>query len=455
MKLKLLILGALLTIAPFVSAQWTERHPTNVRYIAGNYTEATPFFNTLVGALNDVKTYATSNDPYVFWIMSDTLQIADWDSIYNNGAEMADSIYTDYVLTGKIKWAGFPIDTSMGGSGTGSGTGEIDPVENTDTYSFWRGDSSSRNPSAWAERMSRNWMTLDSILTADIVIRFIDTDDLRVSGDTLYLGPVADPGGPAGIGTAGFTTELYTTHIDSTTYLRTTIDQDIDGIKTFHTEINFADSGGIMLGTDPFAGKARWLFASTASLYYRSSGTVYEVALKDSATDALVGTTVGYEDLSAAAQDSISGWSFGTMGFADSSETIAITQNIYSPITNAENTLWTTGYQYGGDLTFTGDSVQVAAEGPYEIDWDISFAGVDTDVYKFSLWVDNVKQGGKGEATVDRTGAITTDIVNVSAHTIISALDSGVWISLRVTETANGNDASIIAGNFTIKQLKK
>ena len=452
MKIKLLILGAMILLAPIVNAQLQQRHPTDVRYIAGNYTANAPFFPLLGQALNDVKAYATSNRPYTFWIMSDTVNVADWDSVYNTGGvDMADSVYTYYVLTGKIKWAGFPIDTSLGGSGTGSGTGEIDPIINTDNYSFWRGDSSARNPSQWAERMSRNWMTLDSILTADIVIRFVDTDDLNVSGDTLYLGPVA--GAPAGIGTANFTTELYDTHIDSTTYLRTTTDQDIDGIKTYHTEINFADSGGIKLGTDPNTGESRWLFGSTGALYYRASGTVYEVGLIDSTTAIPKKTSVDWSSLAAAVKDSISGWSYGTMGFADSSVTIAMTQNAYFSITNPTNDLWTDGLEYGGDLTWTGDSVRAVA-GDYEISWDLSFSGTNLDAYHISLWINNVEQVGKGEGIVSMVGNHDDGVVNVSGHTILN-LAGAYWISLRIKNTVNANDATVVAGNFVIKQLKK
>jgi len=80
------------------------RFPTNVRFIAGGYINKSPYFNTLNGALNDVKAFATSSNPYTFYIDGDTTFISDWDSVYNQGVRMRDSINIYYVNYGKIKW---------------------------------------------------------------------------------------------------------------------------------------------------------------------------------------------------------------------------------------------------------------------------------------------------------------------------------------------------------------
>lgn len=110
MKKLIKLISILLLISTPLLGQIATRNPSNVRYIGGGYINKTPFFNNLRSALNSVKTSATSSNPYVFWVMSDTTQIYDWDSTYV-GASMSikDSIDTYYVSLGKIKWAGFGI----------------------------------------------------------------------------------------------------------------------------------------------------------------------------------------------------------------------------------------------------------------------------------------------------------------------------------------------------------
>jgi len=109
-RLKYYVVAALLLVGG-ATAQIGQKHPTNVRYIGGNYNDARPYFSTLNAALNDVKPYATISNPYTFYIASDTIYIADWDSVYNNGTNMQDSISTYY--NNKIKWAGFGVDVTV------------------------------------------------------------------------------------------------------------------------------------------------------------------------------------------------------------------------------------------------------------------------------------------------------------------------------------------------------
>ena len=111
--LKYLLLGLFLTVSGVTEAQFGTRFPTNVRYIGGGYINQRPFFNTLRAALNDVKATASVTNPYTFWIASDTTFIADWDSVYNHGRTMSDSITVNYVATGKIKWMGLNTVTTI------------------------------------------------------------------------------------------------------------------------------------------------------------------------------------------------------------------------------------------------------------------------------------------------------------------------------------------------------
>ena len=137
---------------------------------------------------------------------------------------------------------------------------------------------------------------------------------------------------------------------------------------------------------------------------------------------------------------------YGTMGFADSSFSIPMTQNIYYPITNTANNLYITGVNYG--LTFAGDSIQVPEDGDYEIEWDLSYSGANTDLYHIEIFVDGVSSKGKGEGQRDMS---SSNIGSSSGHTILS-LTALQWITLRIENTINNNDATVYAGNIVINK---
>ena len=121
----------IVAIATTIASAQALRFPTNVRFIAGGYINKSPYFNNLNSALNDVKAFATSSNPYTFWVDGDTSFISDWDSVYNGGQSMKDSIDTYYVSLGIIKWAGF----GFGGTGSG-GVSWLVPDTHTMYYDF-------------------------------------------------------------------------------------------------------------------------------------------------------------------------------------------------------------------------------------------------------------------------------------------------------------------------------
>ncbi len=138
---------------------------------------------------------------------------------------------------------------------------------------------------------------------------------------------------------------------------------------------------------------------------------------------------------------------YGTMGFADSSATFNAAQNVFSPITNLWNNLFTDGAN-AGDLVFTGDSIQVTTAGDYDIEWDISYSGSNADLYHTAIFVNNVEQKGKGEAIRDMTG---TSIGTTAGHTILT-IAATHWVSLRIVNTANNGDPTFYAGNINIQK---
>jgi len=139
---------------------------------------------------------------------------------------------------------------------------------------------------------------------------------------------------------------------------------------------------------------------------------------------------------------------YGTMGFADSSTTIALTTGSYFKITNATDSLFSTGINRG--LLFQGDSIQVPLDGDYFITWDMSGQNaMAADAIHIEIFVQNVGQSGKGEAFNESQAA--TD--GISGHTILN-LSSGDWISLRVKNiTVGDRDWIAEAGNIVVRGL--
>lgn len=182
-NLKYFILSALILIsAADIFGQLATRYPTNVRYIGGGYIDKRPQFSTLEAALNDVIAYATINNPYVFWVASDTIQIADWDSVFTeSGLTMKDSIDVYYVAEGKIKWGGF------GFGGTGGGGGTVIPTQSQTTthYSYPNWDQSNAALSAWLRYLAQGIDSIDQHIW-DLIV-YTDSAYLYIENDTLKL----------------------------------------------------------------------------------------------------------------------------------------------------------------------------------------------------------------------------------------------------------------------------
>jgi hypothetical protein len=258
MKIKRILLLAFLFIIP-LKAQFSERPPTNVRYIAGGYVNKSPFFKTLDAALNDVKTKASISDPYVFWIAGDTIKIADWDSIYTGSLlSIRDSINIYYVAMGKIKWAGFGFGS---GSYSGGTTASLfTPTAHTTHYSY--PTYTTGLPPAYDSIRVKDYAIDQDIW--DLIV-YTDSKFLIIENDTLKfdLNNLQD--------TLNSQNLFGWTPYDTTTIVRTTGNQDIDGKKTFHSGIEVYDTGYVRLyNYNP--GLTRVIYGDADSVYYSANG---------------------------------------------------------------------------------------------------------------------------------------------------------------------------------------
>lgn len=243
----------LLLITP-TQAQIYQKFPTNVRYIGGGYNNVRPFFKTLEAALNDVKPLATASNPYAFWLASDSLWVADWDSVFTtSGLTMKDSIDIYYVTTGKIKWMPF----GLGGS-SGSGTATIITQDDSTLHYKWPAwNQSNVALPIWQRKEGMAMDSIDEEVWRLIVYTknplYIENDTLRI--DTTGLG-IGD-----GVGWTP----------DTTTVVRTAGDQTISGNKILSGTATI--TGNLQIpGSNVTTGIARHLWGSATNIYYSGSG---------------------------------------------------------------------------------------------------------------------------------------------------------------------------------------
>jgi hypothetical protein len=256
--LKCLALAVVFTFTTVTEAQIYQKFPTNVRYIGGGYNNVRPFFKTLEAALNDVKPLATSSNPYVFWLASDSLWVSDWDSVFTeSGLTMKDSVDIYYVAEGKIKW--MPFSTGGDGGATVSAPDDI-----TLHYYWPTWDQTNMALQLWQRMIGT---ALDSVDEEVFRLIVYTADPLYIENDTLKL-DVSGLGGTTGWDP------------DTTTVVRTTGNQTIAGDKTLSGTttstgtIAFSGSGNIQLpALNGSVGTPRRLWGTTTNIYYSGSGS--------------------------------------------------------------------------------------------------------------------------------------------------------------------------------------
>ncbi len=315
-NLKYFILSALILIsAADIFGQLATRYPTNVRYIGGGYIDKRPQFSTLEAALNDVIAYATINNPYVFWVASDTIQIADWDSVFTeSGLTMKDSIDVYYVAEGKIKWGGF--------GGTGGGGGTVIPTQSQTTthYSYPNWDQSNAALSAWLRYLAQGIDSIDQhiwdlIVYTDSAYLYIENDTLKLRTTTITALINSISGRP-----------------DTTIIAYNAQNEVITGDWEFDGDITI-DAGSIRLpAANNRTGVSRILWGASNNLYWSHSG-----AAGDSGQVAMLNTsgtyagqlrnsnTVGWLNLTDGVKDSFAVAGTDTFTTTATVDTITIT----------------------------------------------------------------------------------------------------------------------------------
>jgi hypothetical protein len=126
------------------------------------------------------------------------------------------------------------------------------------------------------------------------------------------------------------------------------------------------------------------------------------------------------------------------MYFEDETETLTMNQNTWVQLTNATDDLFT-GAVSG--ITQTDDTLVIVTPGDYMVMASLSFQGTtNSDVYEFGIFKTNVLASPKIERTTT-----STDIGNVSLPFYLSDLAAGDVLDLRIRNTANDFDATLVS----------
>lgn len=413
----LALIGLLLIGFTNTDAQLKTRFATNVRYIAGGYIDQRPLFSTLETALNDVLPYATVNNPYVFWIDSDTLQIADWDSVFTgSGLTMKDSIDVYYVAQGKIKWAGF------GFGGSGSGGGEIIPTQSQTTthYDYPNWDKNNGALSAWIRYLAQTTDSIDQhiydlIVYSDSLWLYIENDTLKFRSSGL---------------------SAYGARPDTTLIVYKAGTQTINGNKTYSGESIFTGSIRIPSGNNKLS-TSRILWSAGDNIYFSGSGAVgdsSQLAEVSTSTGLLRNTVVGYGNLVSTIKDSIKYWIKQPHAFL---EEAAYTPNVTG---GGVYVKWTPTFAQSElyRLTVAGDTITVpnaAAAGDYVVRIAFTLQNAAADDFTLQIRKNNV-----AVHTTRFTGAGASEYITVATWDYLDDLASGDDISFYITNTVDADD---------------
>jgi hypothetical protein len=139
----------------------------------------------------------------------------------------------------------------------------------------------------------------------------------------------------------------------------------------------------------------------------------------------------------------------GKLGFGDSLRTIAITQNVFSVVTNLNNDLWSTAAVDLHNVTYSGDSLIVDSAGTYQVNVQLSVDGTNGSVIRLGLFINGVLACScTGYQELSNNHIIQLNYIN------IDALSAGDVIQVVITNTANNDDVDAVGGKLMVNKIR-
>lgn len=142
---------------------------------------------------------------------------------------------------------------------------------------------------------------------------------------------------------------------------------------------------------------------------------------------------------------------WGEMGFADSSHTLALTQNVPAWVTNTGNDIWSVAAVTMRNVTYSNDSliVNTGGAGTYFISGHLSVEGLNGSAIKAYTYLN----GSIACSCVAVETLENNDIVTVDIACDIIPLSEGDALTIWVENTANNDDVDLISGKLTIHKI--
>jgi TusA-related sulfurtransferase len=140
---------------------------------------------------------------------------------------------------------------------------------------------------------------------------------------------------------------------------------------------------------------------------------------------------------------------YGEMGFGDSTRTIALTQNVFSVVTNSNKTLWQTAAIDLHNVTYSGDSLIIDSAGTYQVNIQLSMDGTSGSVIRLGVFLNGVLAcscTGYQELLNNRILQLT--------YINIDALNAGDVLQVVITNTANNDDVDAIGGKLMVNKIR-
>jgi hypothetical protein len=140
---------------------------------------------------------------------------------------------------------------------------------------------------------------------------------------------------------------------------------------------------------------------------------------------------------------------YGEMGFGDSTRTLALTQNVWSVVTNTAKNLLSEGASSLHNVTYQADSLKIDSSGTYLITANISVDGTSGSVVEFGIF----KNGVLMCTCTGQTELLNNRIIQIS-YNDIAPLTSGDGLRLVLMNTASNDDVDLISAKLTINKIR-
>ena len=140
---------------------------------------------------------------------------------------------------------------------------------------------------------------------------------------------------------------------------------------------------------------------------------------------------------------------YGEMGFGDSTRTIALTQNVFSVVTNSNNTLWQTAAVDLHNVTYSGDSLIINSAGTYQVNLQLSVDGATSSVIRLGVFLN-----GSLACTCTGYQELANNKIIQLAYINIDALNAGDVVQVVITNTANSDDIDAVGGKLTVNKIR-